>query len=59
MEATILVNLAGPKIRVPVYAIGNTTAGKIRDLGYAVSEPLGESNFEDLVRKISEKYCQQ
>ncbi|MCL5442004.1 MAG: uroporphyrinogen-III synthase [Candidatus Thermoplasmatota archaeon] len=59
MEAAILVNLAGPKIRVPIYAIGNTTAGKIRDLGYAVSEPLGESNFEDLVRKISEKYCPQ
>ena len=59
MEAAILINLGGPKIRVPIYAIGNTTAGKIRDLGYAVSEPLGESNFEDLVRKISEKYCPQ
>lgn len=59
MEAAILVNLAGPKIRVPIYAIGNTTAGKIRDLGYAVSEPLGESNFDDLVMKISEKYCPQ
>ena len=59
MEATILVNLAGPKIRVPIYAIGNTTARKLRDLGYEVSEPLGESNFEDLVRKISEKYCPQ
>ncbi len=59
MEATILVNLAGPKIRVPIYAIGNTTARKLRDLGYVVSEPLGESNFDDLVMKISEKYCPQ
>jgi|GEM_PF-2436677 uroporphyrinogen-III synthase len=59
MEATILVNLAGPKIRVPVYAIGNTTAKKLRDLGYAVSNPLGESNFDDLIMKISERYCLQ
>ncbi|MHB1708525.1 MAG: uroporphyrinogen-III synthase [Thermoplasmataceae archaeon] len=59
MEAAILVNLAGPGIRVPVYAIGKTTARKLRDLGCAVSDPLGESNFDDLVMKISEKHCQQ
>ena len=59
MEAAILINLGGPKIRVPIYAIGNTTAGKVRDLGYAVSEPLGESNFDDLVKKISEKHCKE
>lgn len=58
MEASIVAKLTGPELRlVPIYAIGLTTRTKLNDLGFTVCGPLGESHFEDLVRKISDNLC--
>ncbi len=42
-----------------IFAIGKTTEETLRELNIPISEPIGNSNLEELLRNIEKIYCKQ
>lgn len=59
MEARIFSKIvaSGPELKGEIFAIGEPTRNALETSGLHVSEPYGDSDFSDLMKKISEKYC--